>query len=133
MMAISEREQETLDSIGDGLARSAPKLASMLAMFSRLTADEEMPVREPTRRAVRTLGPGATTLAGRMGSDRVHRLHLGRTTRGWLWILAAAALLALVLTLSYGTGRSTCPPSQTTACRQAPVPVHPGPNRPGGL
>jgi hypothetical protein len=46
MMSISEREQETLDSIGDGLVRSAPKLASMLAIFSRLTADEQMPVRE---------------------------------------------------------------------------------------
>ena len=133
MMGISEREQETLDSIGAGLARSAPKLASMLAMFSRLTADEEMPVREPTRRAVRALAPGATTAAGRLGSDRVHWLHLGRTMRGWLWILAAAALLALALTLGYGTGRSTCPPSQTTACRQVPAPVHPGANRPGGL
>jgi len=132
-MSISEREQETLDSIGNGLARSAPKLASMLAMFSRLTADEEMPVRKPTRRAVRSLGLGASTAAGRMGSDPVRRFHLGRTTRGWLWILAAAALLALALTLSYGSGRSTCPPSQTTACRQVPVPVHPGANRPGGL
>ena len=130
-MSISEREQETLDSIEDGLTRSAPKLASMLAMFSRLTADEEMPTREPTRWAARGLRTGVTAAAGRVGSDRVRRLHLGRMARGWLWIVAAAALLALALTLSHGTGRSTCIPVRTTACGQAPAPTHPSASRPG--
>lgn len=133
MMGISERDRETLHSIGDGLARSAPKLVSMLAMFSRLTADEEMPVREPTRRAARELATSAITAAGRAGPDRVQRFHLGQRARGWLWIVAAAALLALALTLTHGTGRSTCTPSRTTACPQAPAPAHPGGSRPGGL
>jgi hypothetical protein len=36
MMSISERERQTLESIENGLVRSAPKLASMLAIFTRL-------------------------------------------------------------------------------------------------
>ena len=38
MMSISERERQTLESIENGLVRSAPKLTSMLAIFTRLTS-----------------------------------------------------------------------------------------------
>lgn len=85
-MSISEREQQTLESIGEGLARSAPKLASMLAMFSRLTADEEMPVRDRIWRAARGLGTGAVTAAGRAGPGRVRRHHVAREARRWVWL-----------------------------------------------
>ena len=50
-MSISERERQTLESIENGLVRSAPKLASMMAIFTRLTASEKMPARRPVRRA----------------------------------------------------------------------------------
>jgi len=131
-MSISEREQQTLDSIGDGLARSAPKLASMLAMFSRLTADEEIPahvIRVPVRRAARRLGRGAAASAGRVGPGLLlfRRRRFGRRTWRLLWLVAAIALLALTLTLSHGTGHSTCRASWVTACGQAPAPAHPGP------
>jgi hypothetical protein len=49
MMSISEQEWQTLKSIEHGLARSAPKLVSMLAIFTRLTAGERMPARRPVR------------------------------------------------------------------------------------
>jgi len=130
-MSISEREQETLDSIGDGLARSAPKLASMLAMFSRLSADEEMPVREPVRRAARGLGRGVAATAGRVGPGRLRRCHPERWALPWLWLAAVVALLALALTLNRGTGSGTCTGSRVTACGQAPA--YRGMGLPGGL
>lgn len=40
------REQRLLDKISDALRRSDPQLASMLAIFGRLTAGEPMPDRE---------------------------------------------------------------------------------------
>ena len=126
-MSISEREQETLESIREGLARSTPKLASMLAIFSRLTADEQMPVREPVRRAVRGLGTSAAVAAGLMGAGRARLRLAGR----WLWLVVAVALLALTLTLSHSLRSSPCPVSRFTACAQAPAPAHPGVHRPG--
>lgn len=48
-MSLSPREQQALDSIADGLAGSDPKLASLLVTFTRLTAAEEIPVREKIR------------------------------------------------------------------------------------
>ena len=49
MMSLTELERQALGSIADGLAGSDPRLASMLNIFSRLAAGEEMPVREKTR------------------------------------------------------------------------------------
>ncbi len=128
-MSISEREQETLDSIGDELVRSAPQLASMLAIFSRLTADEQMPVREQVRRAARGLGTSAVAAAGLMSYGRVRLGHAGR----WLWLVAVVALLALTLVMSHGTASSACTASSTAACGQAPAPAHPGTRWPIGL
>jgi hypothetical protein len=125
MMSISEREQETLESIREGLARSAPKLASMLAIFSRLTADEQMPVREPVRRAVRGLGTSATVAAGLMGAGRARLGLAGR----WLWLVVTVALLAMALTLSHAIRSSPCPVSRAPACGSAPAHAHPGVHR----
>jgi hypothetical protein len=43
MMSFTELETQALGSIADGLAGSDPRLASMLTIFSRLAAGEEMP------------------------------------------------------------------------------------------
>ncbi len=48
-MSFTELERQALGSIADGLAGSDPRLASMLTIFSRLAAGEEMPVREKIR------------------------------------------------------------------------------------
>jgi xanthine/CO dehydrogenase XdhC/CoxF family maturation factor len=45
-MCLSFREQLLLDRIRQAVSRSDPRLASMLAIFSLLTAAEEMPDRE---------------------------------------------------------------------------------------
>lgn len=132
-MSISERDRQSLDSIEDRLARSAPGLASMLAMFSRLTADEEMPAREPLRRAPRDprsryaqagrAGPGSR---GRVCSGKVWRCLFGLSARRWLWAMAALALLATAVTLTRGIGNSACTVPVATACRHAHAPAQPG-------
>ena len=49
MMSLNEPQRQALGSIEDGLAGSDPRLASMLNIFSRLAADEEMRLREKIR------------------------------------------------------------------------------------
>lgn len=49
-MCLSVREQQQLDTIGDAVSRSDTRLASMLAIFGRLTAGEPMPDREQLTR-----------------------------------------------------------------------------------
>lgn len=112
-MSISEREQESLDSIEDDLVGSGPELASKLAMFVRLTAGEEMPKRERIRRSVfpssasptvagastcTSADAGASMDTERAGARRI-LLWLGRRT-AWrlLWLVAAIALIAFSLT-----------------------------------
>jgi hypothetical protein len=66
MMSLNEPDTQAQGSIEDGLAGSDPRLASMLDIFSRLAAGEEMPYarrswcgaggRQPTVRAA----PGGT-------------------------------------------------------------------------
>src|SRR5262245_35794601 len=56
MMSLTKRESLALGSIAHGLAGSDPRLASMLGIFSRLTAGMEMPAREKVRQQAQTLG-----------------------------------------------------------------------------
>ena len=144
-MSITRREQMVLDAMEDGLARSSPKLASMLTIFSRLTEGEELPVHEPARELMRALlreparpaagdlGTGSAA-AGRTGASRTRR-YLSRNAWRWLWLVAAVALLALALTVGHGTGKQPCTALRNQACAQAriPPPVRPGTSRPGGL
>jgi len=127
-MSISEREQQSLESIESGLTRSAPKLASMLGIFTRLTADEKMPPRRPVRRFISFAA--ARPLPGRPAPGRPRRLRLSRPVRRWMWLAVAVALLILTVTLSHGTGASSCLSSHTAVCGQAPG--HPGAARPAG-
>src|SRR5580704_12520886 len=49
MMSLNEPQMQALGWIEDGLAGSDPRLASMLNIFSRLAAGEEMPAGEKIR------------------------------------------------------------------------------------
>ena len=131
MMSISEQERQALESIENGLVLSAPELASMLAMFTRLTAGEKMPPRRPVRRSSgRRLGTAGT--AGPPAPGPPRRAHLGRAARPWLWLPIAVALLALTVILGHGTGRTRCPAGPpAAACRHVPAPAHPVTSRPG--
>src|SRR5882757_5961198 len=66
-----ERTTEAaLGSIEDGLAGSDPRLASMLNIFSRLAAGEEMPVREKIRDADAPAHPGPSALIAERNHHR---------------------------------------------------------------
>jgi len=49
MMSLNEPQMQALGWIEDSLAGSDPRLASMLSIFSRLAAGEEMPAGEKIR------------------------------------------------------------------------------------
>ena len=126
-MSLNQSEAQALGSIADGLAGSDPRLASMLTIFSRLAAGEEMPAREKTRvrrgrpaahhprRARRhtrrgTARPQARRLHPRPGRQRAMLL---------LWAVTTAALLAVALLLNT-SGHNACIQSMGTACPSPP-------------
>ena len=130
-MSISQRERTALAAMEHDLARSSPKLASMLTIFSRLTEGEELPVREWAQPVAGNLGTGVT---GRTGRGRIRR-HLIRARFLLLWLVAAVALIALALAVGHGTGKQPCTALRMGICGQAHVSpaVRPGTSRPGGL
>ena len=98
-MTISERDRQALGSIENGLAGSDPMLASMLNIFGRLAAGEEMPAREKPRKArVR----------------RYSRLGLSEAVL-LLWVVISAGMLTVALVLNT-SGHKACTGSMGTAC-----------------
>jgi hypothetical protein len=134
MMSLNEPEMQALGWIQDGLAGSDPRLASMLSIFSRLAAGEEMPAREKIpvrgrpaadrpRRARRhprrdIALPQARRLYPRLGLQQAMLL---------LWVVISAGLLAIALVLST-RGHKGCIQSMGTTCPSTPrhsMPTHP--------
>jgi hypothetical protein len=126
MMSLAEPQRQALGVSADGLAGSDRSLASMLNIFSRLTADEEMPAREMVRtrraraaanrprRARRHPGLGMVRRQGRRLYPR-----LGRPQAMLLlWVVITAALLAVALVLN-SSGPKVCIRSMGTACSSA--------------
>jgi len=133
MMSLTEPETQALGAVADGLAGSDPRLASMLTIFSRLAADEEMPAREKTR--VRRGRPAArrprrARQYPRRGTARPHARRL-YARLGWqqnmllLWAVISAALITVALVLN-ASGHKTCVQSIGMACPSAQS--HSGPS-----
>jgi hypothetical protein len=125
MMSIRPHEQETLDLIERDLARSGPKLVSMLATFARLTAGEDMPVRERIRRTAdvppAARAPGDVGLsAGQASARQIPSWFTARVMWRWLWLVLAFAVMAAALAFDHGGGRGICAVSRTAACAQMP-------------
>ena len=131
-MSLSELETQALGCIADGLAGSDPRLASMLTIFGRLGAGEEMPAGEKIRirrgraaairpRRVRRHPRRCTAL------PQPRRLHprLGRQQAILLWAVISAALLTIALLLNT-SGHKTCIRSVGTGCPSASA--HSGPS-----
>ena len=131
-MSLNEPQRQALGSIEDGLAGSDPRLASMLNIFSRLAAGEEMPVREKIRvqrgrtaahRRRRARWHPCWSTALPQARQRYPRL-------GWqqamllLWAVISAALLAIALLLNT-SGHNACIQWMGTACPSPPS--HSGP------
>jgi len=123
MMSLTEPERQALGCIKDGLAGSDPRLASMLNIFGRLAAGEEMPTREMIRarrgrpaahrprRARRhprrgTALPQARRLYPRLGWQQAMLL---------LWVVITAGMLAVALVLNT-SAHNACIQSMGTAC-----------------
>ena len=129
MMSFTEPETQALGSIADGLAGADPRLASMLTIFTRLAAGEEMPAREKTRvRRGRPARPRRPRRHPRRGTARpqARRRHarLGRPQA--LVVLGAvisAALLTAALALT-ASGHNTCIQSMRSACPWPAIPQH---------
>ena len=108
MMSLNEPHSQALGSSEDGLAGSDPRLASMLTIFSRLAAGEEMPAREKIpvrRRRPAAHRPRRTRRHPRSGRalPQPYRLY---PRLGWqqamllLWVVISAGLLAVALVLN---------------------------------
>ena len=136
MMTFTEPETQALGAIADGLAGSDPRLASMLTIFSRLAAGEEMPARQRTR--VRRGRPGflrprRARRHPRRGTAFPHprRRH---ARRGWpqallvLGAVVSAALLTVALALT-ASGHTTCARPMGTACASPAILQHAGAGR----
>jgi hypothetical protein len=94
MMNLNEPEMQALGWIEDSLAGSDPRLASMLHIFSRLAAGEEMPAGERIRV---TRGRSAARRPRRAQSHP--RLGL-QQAMVLLWVVITAGLLAVALVLN---------------------------------
>jgi hypothetical protein len=115
MMSFTELERQALGSIEHGLAGSDPRLASMLNIFSRLAAGEEMPAGEKIR--VRRGRPAALRpRRARRLPRRGRALPQARQVYqrlGWqqtmllLWVGVSAGLLAVALVLN-NSGHTAC-------------------------
>src|SRR6516164_5885158 len=129
MMSFTELDRQALGTIEHGLAGSDPRLASMLNIFTRLAAGEEMPAREKTRvRRGRpaVLRPRRARRHPRWGIafPRPRRRH---ARPGWqqamllLGAVVSAALLTAALALT-GSGHNTCARPMGTACTAPSIP-----------
>jgi Protein of unknown function (DUF3040) len=61
VLSLNEREQRILSRIAEELHKTAPVLVSLLNVFNRLVADEQMPSRRPLRRIRRRLSTATLT------------------------------------------------------------------------
>jgi len=132
-MSLTEPETQALGCIADGLAGSDPRLASMLTIFSRLAAGEEMPARQKTR--VRRGRPAAhrPRRARRhprrgIAFPQLRRLY---PRLGWpramvvLGAVISAALLTAALALT-ASGPKACARPMGTACPAPFIPQQAG-------
>lgn len=118
-------EQQTLDSIKEGLARSDPRLAALLATFTRLVSDEEMPVREKIRtRPRRAVGHSRRYPRGKS------RRHAGLVRQRvdferaalLVYLLIVAALIVTGMVLGGGGSHHACPSLWAVPCA-SPTPA----------
>jgi hypothetical protein len=115
VMSITPREQQALERIEAGLTGADPKLAAMLATFTRLTSDEKMPAGEQVRTVSR---PGVRTRQGR-GRASAHP---------WLpttaVLLIVTVLIAVTAALAGGADSGACARSWALTCAST-VPPNP--------
>jgi hypothetical protein len=122
-MSLNAWEQQALESIQNGLAASDPELTALLSTFNLLASDEEMPDSEKLRTGWRTArrwlrrarwGRGLLRACQHLGLQRAVML---------LSALATAALIAVMVALSFDGDHATCTQIVAMAC-VGPAPGH---------
>lgn len=106
-MGLSAREQQELDSIEDEIASAAPRLAALLAMFTRLTAGEELPGRGQLKGASRRRDPHPPSPPS---TSRHHGRPTGRLSlmAALLWLAVSIAVAVTALIISRGGNGTGC-------------------------
>ena len=111
-------EHQALDSIQGALGHTDPKLASLLATFTRLASSDEMPAHEKVRSPLR---------------HPPHRRRSLRRAAVLTWLLTSIAMITVAVILSRG-GPAPCPQAHGICGGQAAVrqadPAEPGILRP---
>jgi hypothetical protein len=111
-MSLSAWEQDALDSIKNGLAESDPALVARLALFTRLSSGEDMPVREKLQAVKQQVARRRRRMYQRLGVGRAMLL---------VWLVTTLALVAAALASSRGDGPRSCAGSFVTLCGGAPA------------
>jgi len=97
-------EHQALDSIQSALGHTDPKLASLLATFTRLAASEEMPAHEKVRSP---LGHPPRRQRSRPRRGKAPHRSLQRAAI-LTWLISATAMITVAVILSRG-GAASCP------------------------
>jgi len=104
-MSLVGWEHQALDSIASALGGSDPKLASLLATFSRLVTSEEMPAHEKVRSPLRHPPYRRWPHPRR---ERLHRRRGPQRAAVLIWLLTSITLITVAVIASRG-GPVSCP------------------------
>ena len=99
-------EHQALESIQGALGHADPKLASLLATFSRLASSEQMPTHEKVRSPLRHLPHRRRSRPHRAKAPHRHRSLQRATILAWL--ITSIAMIIVAVILSRG-GPAPCP------------------------
>jgi len=105
-MSLVRWEHQALDSIQSALGHTDPRLASMLATFTRLAASEQMPAHEKVRSPL-SHPPRRHRSRPRRG-EAPHRHRSLQRAVILTWLITATAMITVAVILSRG-GPAPCP------------------------
>jgi hypothetical protein len=106
VMSPAGWEHQALESIQGALGHTDPKLASLLATFSRLASVEEMPAHEKLRSPLRH--PPRRRRSRPRRAKTPHRHRSLQRAAVLTWLLTSLAMITVAVILSRG-GPAPCP------------------------
>lgn len=118
-MSLSSWERQALDAIKEGLARSDPRLVTLLGTFTRLVSSEDMPAQEKIAANPRRTVPCSQRKPrqrGRAGAGAgacaCSRSSLGLIDAQWgvmlLWLVITVAMITITLVSNHAGGTEAC-------------------------
>jgi hypothetical protein len=116
-MSLSSWERQALDAIKEGLARSDPRLVTLLGTFTRLVSSEDMPAQEKIAAHPRRTIPCSQRKPrqrGRAGAGACacSRSSLGLIDAQWgvmlLWLVITVAMITVALVSNRAGGPAAC-------------------------